>query len=104
MTPYVFDEVWIGEVTVYLHTTSASGSGPYAWCARIVHRNDVKEIGGTSARDHDTKLTIVGMTEALNSIKRPRIVKLVCSNYEYGVKYGLERLDPGYAEKWVMTA
>ncbi|MFO1123863.1 MAG: hypothetical protein U1E25_00260 [Methylocystis sp.] len=91
-------KAWIGEINVYLHITSAGGNGPYAWCARIVDGDMVAEIGGTSSVDHDTRLTVIGMTEALNFLKTPYIVKLICSNYEYAVKYVLDRLDPSMEE------
>lgn len=82
------------DVLVYLHATSASYRGPYSWCARILRDNHTTEIGGTSLTEHDTRLTIVGMIEALNSIKEPSTITLICSNYEYAVSYVLERLDP----------
>lgn len=82
------------EMTVYLHTTSAAYSGPYAWCARIVGDCGVIEMGGASLTQHDTRLIIVGMINAFNSIKEAATIKLVCSNYEYAVKYVLGRLDP----------
>ena len=92
-------KAWIGEINVYLHTTSKGGNGPYAWCARIVDGDKATEIGGTSRVDHDTRLTIVGMIEALNFIKTPHIVKLICSNHEYAVKYVLNRLSPALEEQ-----
>lgn len=83
------------EVTVYLHTMSAGQTGPYAWCARVIDSENSIELGGTSLTEHDTRLTIVGMIESFNSIKEPSIIRLICSNHDYAVKYVLDRLERG---------
>jgi len=78
-------------VTIYLHITSAIGNGPYAWCARIIDGKEAVEIGGASHTDHDTRLTIVGMIEALNAVKEPSCITFICSNHQYAVEHCLDR-------------